>query len=82
MDARTPHNNAEQGSSSVSTSYSLAYSQLKDGRWTFQYADEFRQQKEIRRLPIFPELDTVYKSEELWQFFRMRVPRSEATIDS
>jgi HipA-like protein len=47
---------------------------VADGHWTFRYADEFRRRPDLRPLPIFPELDKVYESEELWQFFRMRVP--------
>jgi HipA-like protein len=47
---------------------------VADGHWTFRYSDEFRRRSDLRPLPIFPELDKVYESEELWQFFRMRVP--------
>ncbi len=73
MDARTPRD--------ARARFQLRLGQLlvgvlavEDGRWTFQYTDEFRQQQEFTPLPIFPDLDTVYRSDELWQFFRMRVP--------
>jgi HipA-like protein len=44
------------------------------GRWTFRYADEFRARTDMRPLPIFPDVRQVYQSDELWSFFRMRVP--------
>jgi HipA-like protein len=47
---------------------------VRGGQWTFRYADEFRAQQKLRPLPIFPDVNKVYESNELWSFFRMRVP--------
>jgi HipA-like protein len=47
---------------------------VRGGQWTFRYADEFRAQQKLRPLPIFPVVNKVYESNELWSFFRMRVP--------
>jgi HipA-like protein len=47
---------------------------VDDGRWTFRYSDEFRQRADARPLPVFPDLHKTYVSEELFPFFRMRVP--------
>lgn len=46
---------------------------FKDGKWMFKYSDEF---KEDNLTPIsgFPDLDKIYKSEELWPFFSSRIP--------
>lgn len=46
----------------------------KDGRWVFRYADDFRRKRDISPLMIFPDVDKVYESRDLWPFFRMRVP--------
>ena len=40
----------------------------------FVMRHEFRAQQKLRPLPIFPDVDKVYESKELWSFFRMRVP--------
>ncbi len=47
---------------------------LEDGRWTFRYSDELREHREVRPLPIFPDISQTYQSDELWSFFKMRVP--------
>lgn len=47
----------------------------KDGVWTFQYSDEFKQDSQGYRPIIgFSKVDKVYKSEELWPFFKIRIP--------
>jgi HipA-like protein len=47
---------------------------VDNGVWTFQYSPAFCARNDMRPLPIFPDLNKVYKSDELWSFFRMRVP--------
>lgn len=46
----------------------------KDGEWTFKYSDEFKIQNEYHKIIGFPELDEEYKSNDLWPFFRIRIP--------
>ncbi|HVA46107.1 MAG TPA: HipA N-terminal domain-containing protein [Pirellulales bacterium] len=45
-----------------------------DGEWTFRYTDDFRRSGELRPIVEFPDVDKVYKSDELWPFFVMRLP--------
>jgi HipA-like protein len=47
---------------------------VKNGKWTFRYADEFRSRPNVRPLPVFPDLQKIYESDELFPFFRTRVP--------
>lgn len=44
------------------------------GVWQFEYSEEFKQSPELRPLVEFPDLDKVYRQEELWQFFASRIP--------
>ncbi len=44
------------------------------GVWTFRYSPAFRARNDMRPLPMFPDVNGVYRSDELWSFFRMRVP--------
>lgn len=48
-----------------------------EGRWQFEYSDEFRQNADLRPLVEFPDLNKVYHNEELWQFFASRIPSTE-----
>ncbi len=64
--------------------FQLFYGDLKvgtlsvaDSIWKFEYSDAFRQQDELRELLEFPNVDKVYESKELWQFFVMRIPSPE-----
>ncbi|HUE81390.1 MAG TPA: HipA N-terminal domain-containing protein [Pyrinomonadaceae bacterium] len=50
---------------------------VADGLWRFEYSDEFRKQDELRPLVEFPDIEKVYESKELWQFFVMRIPSPE-----
>ena len=68
----------------VRATFQLTYDNLligilsaNDGVWRFQYSDEFKAQDELRPLVDFPDLDKVYESTELWQFFMMRIPSPE-----
>ena len=46
----------------------------KDGRWIFRYTEDFQRERNISPLMIFPDVDKIYESRDLWPFFRMRVP--------
>ncbi len=52
----------------------IGYLSLKDGRWSFAYSDEFRSSRKINPIMMFPDVDKVYESTELWPFFQMRIP--------
>lgn len=47
---------------------------LSDGQWEFEYSDEFRRHDELRPLVSFPDKSAVYRADELWPFFAMRIP--------
>ena len=49
---------------------------VEDGVWKFEYSDKFRQ-SELRPIVEFPEVDRIYQSKDLWQFFASRVPSPE-----
>jgi HipA-like protein len=50
---------------------------VADSIWKFEYSEDFRKQDELRPLMDFPDIDKVYESKELWQFFVMRIPSPE-----
>lgn len=50
---------------------------VADSVWKFEYSSEFKKQDELRPLVDFPDVDQVYESKELWQFFVMRIPSPE-----
>jgi len=52
----------------------VGYLQSKAGDWYFQYTSQFQNHPDYNRITGFPELTKVYKSEELWPFFRIRIP--------
>lgn len=47
---------------------------LDQSVWTFEYAEDFKIQDEIKPLPDFPDIDKVYNSDELYPFFIQRIP--------
>jgi HipA-like protein len=47
---------------------------VRNGRWTFQYSDEFRQRRNLRPITEFPDVSRIYESQDLWPFFGMRIP--------
>lgn len=51
----------------------LCYSEL-DGRWSFSYSDEFKNQDRILPLANFPLKEKDYCARELWPFFSSRIP--------
>src|SRR5688572_17913176 len=50
---------------------------VADALWKFEYSSDFKKQDELRPLVDFPDLDKIYESKELWQFFIMRIPSPE-----
>ncbi len=52
----------------------VGYLETENGYWKFYYSDEFKNQNEYRRLTGFSDLNKTYKSEELWPFFKTRIP--------
>ena len=46
----------------------------EDGTWSFTYSDEYKAQDKLEPLINFPNLDQVYKSDQLWPFFASRLP--------
>jgi|SRR5690625_3848372 len=52
----------------------VGYLELNDGVWKFSYSAEFKDQNELRPIVQFPDTNKVYKNEELWPFFTIRIP--------
>ena len=53
----------------------VGYLSCKDGVWTFKYSEEFKSKKEeLHKIVGFPQLEEEYTAEELWPFFRIRIP--------
>lgn len=50
---------------------------VEDGVWKFQYSDQFRQSEDLRPIVEFPDVDKIYASKQLWQFFASRIPSPE-----
>jgi HipA-like protein len=50
---------------------------VEDGLWKFEYSDQFKQIKSLRPIVEFPDVDKVYESKELWQFFASWIPSPE-----
>lgn len=42
--------------------------------WVFNYSDAFRQQKKIKPIVDFPNVEREYRSPDLWPFFLLRIP--------
>ena len=53
----------------------LGVLRCENGEWIFRYTDEFKMHRdEYNRIIGFPDLDKEYRNEELWPFFRIRIP--------
>jgi len=52
----------------------IGYLSCKDGQWIFKYSEEFKTQDEYHNLIGFPHLDGEYVSDQLWPFFKIRIP--------
>jgi len=55
-------------------SLNVGYLEHKNGERVFNYSDEFKQQRKYRRLIGFSNLNKEYVSNELWPFFKIRIP--------
>jgi len=51
----------------------LVLSRNSDG-WTMRYTDAFKNQSRVAPLVPFPDVNKVYRSQELWPFFSVRIP--------
>lgn len=47
---------------------------IENQTWSFNYSEEFKSQDKYRRLAGFSDLSKIYTSEELWPFFKIRIP--------
>jgi HipA-like protein len=47
---------------------------VRNGRWGFQYSEEFRHRPDLRPLVQFPDKHRTYDSPDLWPFFALRIP--------
>lgn len=45
-----------------------------NGKWVFNYSEEFKETQGIKTLAGFPDINKTYVSEELWPFFSSRIP--------
>jgi len=52
----------------------VGYLELSSGKWFFKYSNEFKDQTKYRRLTGFSDINKEYSSEELWPFFKIRIP--------
>ena len=50
---------------------------VQHGVWKFEYSDEFKKSEGFRPIVAFPDVDKVYESKDLWQFFVSRIPSAE-----
>jgi HipA-like protein len=52
----------------------IGYLKLKNGIWSYEYSEDFKNQTEIAVLPDFPDKNKIYSSEFLYPFFIQRIP--------
>jgi hypothetical protein len=52
----------------------IGYLSIEDSQWVFRYSEEFKAQKKYARLTGFSDLNKVYSTQELWPFFKIRIP--------
>ncbi|WP_209399806.1 HipA N-terminal domain-containing protein [Pseudozobellia sp. WGM2] len=52
----------------------VGYLKSENNKWYFNYSDEFKTQDKYHRIVGFSNLDKTYESEELWPFFKVRIP--------
>jgi HipA-like protein len=43
-------------------------------QWEFKYTEEYKKNPETKPLVDFPDISKEYANEELWPFFRVRIP--------
>lgn len=54
--------------------YHIGTLSFSEGLWTFSYSTYFKTQQETPTIIDFPNKNQVYKSNDLWPFFAVRVP--------
>lgn len=52
----------------------VGFLELNDGVWKFSYSEEFKEQEKLRPIVQFPNVQKIYKNEDLWPFFTIRIP--------
>ena len=52
----------------------IGYLSINQGKWTFEYSEDFKKQGKIITISNFPNKVLVYSSKELWPFFASRIP--------
>jgi len=52
----------------------IGYLKIENKTWYFKYSEEFKSQNKYRRLAGFSDLNKTYESDELWPFFKIRIP--------
>lgn len=52
----------------------IGYLNYDNGKWVFQYSEEFKNQNKIDVLVDFPNKDQKYEEAFLWPFFAHRIP--------
>jgi HipA-like protein len=50
---------------------------VQDGKWLFEYSDDFRRNEVMRPIVEFTDVSSIYESREPWQFFASRIPSRE-----
>ena len=50
---------------------------VENGIWKFEYSDELRRDGSYRPIVEFPDVNKIYQSSTLWQFFASRIPSME-----
>lgn len=70
-----------ENNASESGSFKLMYKNLvignllfEDGKWSFFYTSEFKNQTYLKTISDFPDLEKNYQEEVLWPFFASRIP--------
>ncbi|MEQ9299607.1 MAG: hypothetical protein RIF33_13625 [Cyclobacteriaceae bacterium] len=52
----------------------IGFLKFEKDTWLFRYSDDFKESTGIKPLTNFPDVNKVYKSDELWPFFSARIP--------
>src|SRR5687768_938744 len=47
---------------------------LYEGKWTFAYSEEFKEQHDVQPLIAFADTTKLYEADSLWPFFVARIP--------
>lgn len=52
----------------------IGYLTIEENKWVFKYSEEFKAQEKYARLTGFSDLSKIYTADELWPFFKIRIP--------